>query len=433
MPFRNQKQDQKSHKFSCRTTLILALVFLDASFCTAQSFSFLNRAYNPRISSLAGTTTAQYGDAGSVFQNPAGLVFIQDDQLNICYTNHLLDMKGGLVSMAIPQRWGNLCLGLIFFDYGEFNEINSYGITSGETFSARDMAVAISYSNLLTDRFSYGISAKYIHSKLAHYKADAIAIDLGLIYRLTFFRRTTIGLSILNVGKNFNYYYFVEERLPSTISFGASHRLSMWPVSINFTYKHHFDENRKNSGNAMMFCFGTEFSVLENLQCRIGYDFQKKEALALTSRDNLAGLSFGFGLMLGSNSLDYSYCDYGALGFVHHIGYTFNLHGQKMMAIDSQITRATEIVPTKPPGKISHKITADAVIISWEKRENTTYNLYARRNEKARWIKMTENPIQSDRIVLNKPRRKGKYYFALSAVYQNVESELSAPIIIDIK
>lgn len=71
---------------------------------------------------------------------------------------------------------------------------------TGELFSARDMAISISFARQLSDRFSLGITGKYIQQTIWHETASAMALDIGTIFRTDLLGGITIGASLSNFG-----------------------------------------------------------------------------------------------------------------------------------------------------------------------------------------------------------------------------------------
>jgi len=71
---------------------------------------------------------------------------------------------------------------------------------TGEFFSAGDMAIGLSYSRQLSDRFSIGITAKYIQQTIWHESASAMAVDVGTLFRTDLFGGMTIGATLSNFG-----------------------------------------------------------------------------------------------------------------------------------------------------------------------------------------------------------------------------------------
>ena len=71
---------------------------------------------------------------------------------------------------------------------------------TGEYFSAGDMAIGVSYARQLSDRFSIGVTAKYIQQTIWHETASAMAVDVGTIFRTDLLGGLTIGASLSNFG-----------------------------------------------------------------------------------------------------------------------------------------------------------------------------------------------------------------------------------------
>ncbi len=70
---------------------------------------------------------------------------------------------------------------------------------TGEQYGARDYAIALTYALTFTNRFSFGISAKYIEQQIWHENGSAIAIDLGIFYK-TPVEGLSLGMSMSNFG-----------------------------------------------------------------------------------------------------------------------------------------------------------------------------------------------------------------------------------------
>ena len=423
-------------RFSSMKILLIILLLLSFHTLTkaGNSFGFLNRIYSPRISALAGAYTAHYGDVNGIFVNPAGLAYIENNQLCMSYVRHLLDFNGGMIGFAHPMSiWGNLSIAIITFDYGNFDQIDKYGIYTGRNFSARDMAVAISYANYFTDQFAYAITVKYILSEIDQYKAAADAIDIGFLYRSTFIKGTSFGVALLNWGYNFDPYQEIKENLPVTLAVGISQKFSDVPITFNLSFNHALGENNYSIDKSLDFSLGSEISLLENLNIRLGYDNQKRKDLSLSSYNSFAGFSFGFGLNFENNSLDYSYNHYGALGLAHHFGFTFNFAKRNIRKILLKGSPIHEIKSLNPPEDVKIALTSNNIIITWQYEKGMAHNLYVRDARQSEWIKINDKPLLKDTAKLKKSYFEGKYDFAVTAIQQYTESELSKPVSIHIK
>ena len=71
---------------------------------------------------------------------------------------------------------------------------------TGETFSPTELVAGISYSRMLTDAISVGLTVNYVTETLAEVSASGVSFDFGVIYNNL---ADINGLSIGVVAKNF--------------------------------------------------------------------------------------------------------------------------------------------------------------------------------------------------------------------------------------
>lgn len=134
--------------FIKRAFVVLFLLFFSRlTMALDIGFQFLNRRQSPRNEAVAGANISDYNDVSSIFMHPAGLGSIDNYQFTIAYTDYLLDARGGMAAGALPfGKWDNLGLGLIYFDYGNFEKIDKYAFKSGQEFGAQDAVAIFTYS-----------------------------------------------------------------------------------------------------------------------------------------------------------------------------------------------------------------------------------------------------------------------------------------------
>ena len=70
---------------------------------------------------------------------------------------------------------------------------------TGETFSCTDMVAGLTFSRMLTDRFSAGLTVKYVREQWDDVSAGGIAVDMGTLYD-TGFKTLRIGMAIQHFG-----------------------------------------------------------------------------------------------------------------------------------------------------------------------------------------------------------------------------------------
>ncbi|MBC8181802.1 PorV/PorQ family protein [candidate division KSB1 bacterium] len=207
---------------------VLLFAFLILIFCTLSTDNFAQKPFR------VGTTTANflivgYGSSGaamgdayvsvandlsSSYWNPAGLGFMDQSEVQISYQPWIVDISTYNVGVGLVLRnVGTLAVNLYQVDYGNM-EVTTLEMQdgTGEQFTANDLCISLSYSRRLAQWFSFGASAKYISSSIWHTKANAIAVDLGVLVKTHFFSSTgnrgdglNIGMSISNYGTKMRF------------------------------------------------------------------------------------------------------------------------------------------------------------------------------------------------------------------------------------
>ncbi|MFN0157729.1 MAG: PorV/PorQ family protein [Bacteroidota bacterium] len=162
---------------------------------------FLGIAVGPKAISMGSAYVASNDDASLLYWNPGGFVQAQQTQFVFSNTDWLVGTKFRWFG-AMMNLDGQNAIGLSFtqLDYGE-EEVTTVASPdgTGERWSASDLSIALSYSRLLSDRFSLGGSVKYISQSIWNESASTFAFDLGLLF-ITSFNDMRLGVSMSNFG-----------------------------------------------------------------------------------------------------------------------------------------------------------------------------------------------------------------------------------------
>jgi hypothetical protein len=162
---------------------------------------FLNIDVGSRAVGMGSAYSTLAEDATAMYWNPAGISRVFGYEALFSYTRWIADITFNYAGFVVPLgNTGTIGISATFLSMADMERttINQPDGT-GETFSAGDLAVGLSYARNLTDRFSIGFTAKYIEEKIYHSKATAFAIDVGTIFD-TQFQGLKIGMSISNYG-----------------------------------------------------------------------------------------------------------------------------------------------------------------------------------------------------------------------------------------
>lgn len=169
---------------------------------------------------VGGATSA---DANSVHWNPAKLVFVENDiGFSLSYTPWLgkiiNDMWIGYLSgyYKISQEQA-VAVTMRYFDLGEIFFTSDQGDPL-EQFNPRELAFDVTYSRMLSQNLSLGISARYIHSNLTGSfstggqdarPGNSVAADIAVYYTKelpgTNENVLSLGAAITNIGAKITY------------------------------------------------------------------------------------------------------------------------------------------------------------------------------------------------------------------------------------
>jgi hypothetical protein len=162
---------------------------------------FLGIGVGPKAVAMGSAYVASADDATLLYWNPGAFAQADKSQLTFSHTDWLVDTKfrwfGAMFNLDGSNAVG---FSVTQLDYGE-EDVTTIARPegTGERWTATDLAIAISYSRRLTDRFSLGGSVKYISQSIWNETASTFAVDLGLLF-ITGFNDMRLGVSLSNFG-----------------------------------------------------------------------------------------------------------------------------------------------------------------------------------------------------------------------------------------
>lgn len=270
-------------------------------------FTFLELPATARAAGL-GECSVSLSDmnSASVFTNPGGLGFTQQTaSFSAAYAPWFADIKNYAASAAYKTDAGVLALHAIMLDYGTMpRTVKLSGQRIYEqtgTFSARSTALGVTYSRQLTQRYSFGVSFKYVNEKIDVYSASNLLFDAGFLY-YTGLSSLRLGAAIQNFGTKAKFINS-EFKMPAILRIGAAadiYKDEQYEATLLAEALHPTDAPEKLN-------IGAEIKVLQMLALRGGYKFFSDEE----------SYSLGIGWIYESASpvdVDFSYSDYGRLG-----------------------------------------------------------------------------------------------------------------------
>jgi len=298
--------------------------------------NFLKIGVGARASAMGDAYVALSDDISSLYWNPGGLARVEGNEVMFHYIDWLLDTK----IYFFGASFGNEDLGTFGFSINAFSsgEISETTIWepdgTGRTFDVGDFAAGLTYSRRITDRFSAGITLKYIHERLDRENASTMALDVGSVFVTNFFNDLRIGFALSNLGGRMQLegtdlavQYLPEE---GTKYVRAQLGTEPWDIPLLFRFgvatdliRH--EQYRVTLSSEVMdsrdFDYrintGGEVALKETVFLRGGYKFREDEAdLTLGFGLNLPRVQ-GFGL-----KVDFAYEDFGILNQIQMFSLT---------------------------------------------------------------------------------------------------------------
>lgn len=192
---------------------------------------FLLIAPNSRASGMGEAGGGLADDVWALHWNPAGYAFQTGTELALSHANWLpgfglsdLWIAHTVFKHEVPEFDGTVSAGLTYLNLGEFIRTASTGPQEIGRFKGYEFAVTMGYATKALETLGLGVSARFIHSRLAPFGteeeqgtgvASGISFDLGLLYRpravtipftsVTLQDAIGIGVNISNIGPKLTY------------------------------------------------------------------------------------------------------------------------------------------------------------------------------------------------------------------------------------
>jgi len=297
---------------------------------------FLKIPVGARAASLGGAFTSCGYDASALFWNPAGAIGVKSSALIASHEEWWAGSR--LNHAAFVQSFGEVgSFGLSFTSMSMdklavTTEEDPEG-TSGLTFDAQDLMLGISYARKLTEDFSVGITAKYVHQRIWNENAGGLAVDIGTLYHIGY-RDLRLGMSVTNFGGDLTFEgrdlavdYDVNSSIATERLLPAQVQAEGYPLPLHFqvgismspyvtddlSVLMAVDVVHPNDNDELV-CTGIEATVFQCLSFRGGYRFG----------DDTARWSAGVGAVVPAGNLkigfEYAYVAYDLLPSIHRVG-----------------------------------------------------------------------------------------------------------------
>ncbi|MFH1214217.1 MAG: PorV/PorQ family protein [Candidatus Neomarinimicrobiota bacterium] len=297
-------------------------------------FRFLQNPISAEAIGRGGLGLVSFRNSNAVFWNPSGLGWLEGKMdFNASYTKGIADINySAMVGAFNFGKYGVVALDFVGMDYGEFYGTrfaeNTEGYIDVGTFQPSAFSAGMTYSQKVSDRFSYGVRLKYVYQDLGtalignriddttsvieskKYRHGEPAIDIGATYDFL-----SHGIRFGAVMRNFSReikYETYKFPMPFAVGFSMTMRpftfFDLPPqrhdLEVGFETEHPRDFKEKVK-------FGAEYCYHKLLILRTGYMCNYDER----------GLTFGMGICKEIDRfnfrLNYAYQDFGVFNSVH--------------------------------------------------------------------------------------------------------------------
>ena len=299
------------------TSTLFFLIFWSSLFAQ-QGFHFLNLPNSSRAASLGGSAVSSNDhDIAMGYHNPAILGDSTLGDIYIMYHPYLAGInRMSTIAKFSAGKIGPLTAGILFTDYGTFDETDELGTVIGR-FKAQDYIFHMGKSHRLGP-FSLGINLKIAGSYIFTTGANALLFDLGGIYRSPY-QNFSVGMVIKNLGFLISdYTTHAHTSLPFDVLIGTTFKPEHMPFRFTVTasdlvrstddlYASNPNENiRRLNQIFRYFNFGTALLIGKRIELNLGYNHRQRVAFSVDEMAYGAGLSFGFLLKIKNYEFQFS-------------------------------------------------------------------------------------------------------------------------------
>ncbi len=279
------------------------------------SFQFLKVMPDARSTGMGEAFISIVNSSDAVFWNPAALTKVNGFDISSSYVQYFFDVAqfslsaaykldgiGTFGFQAMVNDLGDIPVTRVDYLFREESGNYNPGLT-GETMSPGSQVFGISYGKELTDKFSFGITAKYAIEDLVVEKASSIIFDGGLLYK-TGYKTIEIAAALRHFGPEIK---FVDKSysLPQTFTIGISAELMSGTDPLLM----------KVDGQKLLFAYNLSQPRDYSQQHHLGIEYGFHDLFFLRAGYKLnfdeEGLALGAGVNYSNIRFDYSYSDFG--------------------------------------------------------------------------------------------------------------------------
>jgi len=268
----------------------------------------------------------------ALFWNPAGVSHMTNNaDVMFSYMDYIADIGVQYGAVAANfEGFGTISFAVKSLSVGDIAvTTTSNPDGTGETFSPTEIVAGLSYSKMLTDAISVGITANFVTETLAEVSATGFSFDFGVIYNnLADINGLSIGVVAKNFGTDMTFdgtgLYQVVSEPPYNVNRYLTVQAAPFQMPFNFQlaagYKKPLDEINSleftgiymnNNFSPDEYKLGAEYGYNNMFFVRAGYQFSNDPGESFGDSNYLYGFTAGAGFNYDvegfSVKIDYAY------------------------------------------------------------------------------------------------------------------------------
>ncbi|MCF6269948.1 MAG: PorV/PorQ family protein [Melioribacteraceae bacterium] len=182
--------------------IISGVSFAQKDHVGTSAANFMKIGVGGKAVAMGDAFSAISDDPTALYWNPGGIGFQKETSVNFSNTQWIFDTGLNFLGVVLPfQDLGTFGISVNMFSSGDIEETTiakPHG--TGRVFDVSNISIGLSYAKQLTDRFSAGITMKYIHESLALESSTALAVDIGSIFIISNDYNLRMGVVVSNLG-----------------------------------------------------------------------------------------------------------------------------------------------------------------------------------------------------------------------------------------
>jgi len=185
--------------------------------------TYLSLNNSSRAFGMGGVAIACSEDASAIFINPGMIGMLYDGHFNATLAKMGYDRNYYDMAFSYPlNSWGSVGLAWAQLSIDNIEGRDQDGYET-QNFSDLQSAVMLSYSKMIGDNFSLGVTGKYLYHSLAGYSAKGVSIDIGSAIYIG--DRITLGAVFKNLNSSlkWNTSSKLKETIPMQVGVGISY------------------------------------------------------------------------------------------------------------------------------------------------------------------------------------------------------------------